>query len=105
MEKLIKVKRNSGNSFIEYFEHGQQLRSYDTVVVKNFNGHISLASCWDATASTRRQVCYYLGLSTSEIRERIKSGEYTVFEQLFLKFELGVKYNSKGERIKGNYEL
>lgn len=105
MEKPIKVKRNLGNSFIEYFEHGQQLRSYDTVVVKNFNGHISLASCWDSTVSTRKQVCYYFGLSVWKIRERIKNGEYEVFEQSFLRLAIGVKYNSKGERIKGAYEL
>lgn len=97
--KIIKTERFVGNSFKVSFEYGQKLRSYDTFVVENINGRISLASCWDQTASTRKHVSKYLGFSTAEIRDMIKDGTYKIFDEGFRKYSGGVKYTSKGEKI------
>ena len=83
----IKVKQmtssRSGNpvanQFIIYTAEGDYFQSYDSVIVANNHGEITLDSnTWDYSRTTSKYRNEFLGEGIAETRAKIESGEYTL---------------------------
>ena len=81
----IKVKQmtssRSGNpvanQFIIYTAEGNYFQSYDSVIVANNNGKITLDNkTWDYSRTTSKYRNEFLGEGIAETRAKIESGEY-----------------------------
>ena len=83
----IKVKQmtssRSGNhvanQFIIYTAEGKYFQSYDSVIVANNSGKITLDNnTWDYSRTTSKYRNEFLGEGIAETRAKIESGEYTL---------------------------
>jgi len=83
----IKVKQmtssRSGNpvanQFIIYTAEGNYFQSYDSVIVTNNSGKITLDNnTWDYSPTTGKYRNEFLGEGIAETRAKIESGEYTL---------------------------
>ena len=83
----IKVKQmtssRSGNpvanQFIIYTAEGSYFQSYDSVIVTNNSGKITLDNnTWDYSPTTGKYRNEFLGEGIAETRAKIESGEYTL---------------------------
>ena len=83
----IKVKQmtssRSGNpvanQFIIYTAEGSYFQSYDSVIVANNSGKITLDNnTWDYSLTTGKYRNEFLGEGIAETRAKIESGEYTL---------------------------
>ena len=83
----IKVKQmtssRSGNpvpnQFIIYTGEGNYFQSYDSVIVANNSGKITLDDySWDYSSTTGKYRNEFLGEGIAETRAKIESGEYTL---------------------------
>lgn len=72
--------RSVANQFVINTEEGAYMQSYRTVVVFRGYDKILLDPNWDCSRTTTKYVGRFLGRSTTEIRNKIKSGEYKIAE-------------------------
>ena len=59
-------------------ESGKYLQSYKAIVAKKWFGEITLYPKWDYSRTTAKHVGQWLGISSKEIREKIKQGDIKV---------------------------
>ena len=65
------------NQFIIYTAEGNYFQSYDSVIVANNNGKITLDNkTWDYSRTTSKYRNEFLGEGIAETRAKIESGEY-----------------------------
>ena len=65
------------NQFIIYTAEGDYFQSYDSVIVANNNGKITLDNnTWDYSRTTSKYRNKFLGEGIAETRAKIESGEY-----------------------------
>ena len=57
---------------------GKYLQSYKSIVAKKCFGEITLYPKWDYSRTTAKHVGQWLGISSKEIREKIKQGDIKV---------------------------
>ena len=61
-------------------ENSKYLQSYKSIVAKKHCGEITLYPKWDYSRTTAKHVGQWLGISSSEIRAKIKEGKIKVEE-------------------------
>ena len=67
------------NQFIIYTAEGDYFQSYDSIIVVNNHGEITLDSnTWDYSRTTSKYRNEFLGEGIAETRAKIESGEYTL---------------------------
>jgi len=67
------------NQFIIYTAEGDYFQSYDSIIVANNNGKITLDNkTWDYSLTTSKYRNEFLGEGIAETRAKIESGEYTL---------------------------
>ena len=65
------------NQFIIYTAEGDYFQSYDSIIVVNNHGEITLDSnTWDYSRTTSKYRNEFLGEGIAETRAKIESGEY-----------------------------
>lgn len=80
--KVRNIIGNAGNAVKNQFEitgddGSRYFQSYDTIIVKIEKGIVYLdEKAWDYSKTTSKYRNIFLGRSTKEIKDRIKSGEY-----------------------------
>jgi hypothetical protein len=75
------ISNSSGNpvanQFIIYTAEGDYFQSYDSVIVANNHGEITLdINTWDYSRTTGKYRNQFLGEGIVETRAKIESGEY-----------------------------
>lgn len=72
------------NQFILNDNEGNEyLQSYNSIIVKrDINNHITLGNNWDYSVTTGKYRNLYLGETKKETEAKIKSGEYTIDNNL-----------------------
>lgn len=83
--KVSNLTNNNGNKIANQFEiidgDNRLFQSYDSIIVKQYNGKVYLdATYWNYSKTTSKYRSQFLNETTKETQAKIDSGEYTLMD-------------------------
>jgi hypothetical protein len=71
------------NQFVKHDNNGMTFQSYKTNIAHVDNrGNVTISKDWEYSRTTMKYTGVFLNSSTQEIRQAIKTGEYTLVETI-----------------------
>ena len=80
--KVQRVEKGS-NCYVYHCANGIVLQSYQSMVAVRFNsGKVVFGPQYDYSATTRKQICKYIGMHADERRRGVSDGSIEVLKDL-----------------------
>jgi len=71
------------NQFIISTDKGTYFKSYDSVIaLETWGGQVIITDDWNYSKTTSKYTCEFLNMSLQEIKKAIKSGQFTLDNNL-----------------------